>query len=83
MPSSACVDITGTGSRVAAEPWNSLSYSMIQIISSTRPPKTVSIQANKAAMLISRGILQGRWAGSAVYVYGPGAGRDWRRVSLR
>src|ERR1700734_2396765 len=46
--------MTGTGNRVAAADWKSLSYSMSQIISSRRPTRTVAIhayKANKAASL--------------------------------
>src|SRR5215471_8818274 len=52
MPSRACVVITGTGKRVAAALWNSRSYSMIQITSSRRPARTVTIQVYKAKVLI-------------------------------
>src|ERR1700722_2611645 len=53
MPSSAWVEITGTGRRVAAVLWKSRSYSMSQMMSRTRPTRTVAIQANKAAVLIT------------------------------
>jgi hypothetical protein len=46
------VEITGTGRRVAAAVWNSLSYSMIQITRRMRPARMVTIQVNKATTLI-------------------------------
>src|SRR5712672_2213450 len=52
MASRACADITGTGKRVAAVLWNSLSYSMIQITRRKRPARTVISQTNKAAIVI-------------------------------
>ena len=71
------MEITGTGSRVAATDWKSRSYSMSQMTRRTRPRATVAIQVNRATALIGLGslplvVIADGWAESRPRTLPPG-----------